>query len=41
VADLDTSKLPAGTEIEFTLNWLDKDRWQEEDFAIQITRASS
>ena len=36
VADLDTSKLISGTEVEFAFYWPDKDQEQEENFAVWI-----
>ncbi|MCB8929283.1 MAG: glucan 1,4-alpha-glucosidase [Ardenticatenaceae bacterium] len=36
IVDLPTEKLGAGTEIVFTFRWLEADRWQGENFTVQI-----
>jgi glucoamylase len=34
-ADLDTTDRTVGTTVQFTFHWLDVDRWQNRDFAVQ------
>jgi len=36
VADLPTSELPEGRAVHFTFQWLEADRWEGQDFAVQI-----
>jgi glucoamylase len=36
VADLDTAELAPGTQIEFSIHWLENDRWQAENSIIKI-----
>ena len=36
VADLPTSGLPAGAEVEFTFHWDEADRWEGRDFRVDV-----
>ena len=36
IVDLPTEKLGVGAEIVFTFRWLQADRWQGENFTVQI-----
>ena len=40
VADLPTAEHEAGSEIQFTFHWLDDDRWQGENFTVQVKGSS-
>lgn len=35
-ADLATGALPAGSALRFTFYWLEADRWEGEDFALEV-----
>jgi len=39
VADLDTSRLPAGRRVAFTFRWHDGGRWEDADFQIVVDGA--
>lgn len=36
IADLLTDDLPSGSKINFTIYWLDQDRWEGRDYSVQI-----
>jgi glucoamylase len=35
-ADLPTDKLPNGTRVVFTFNWVEANRWEGRDFSVAI-----
>ena len=41
IADLPTTEYEAGSEILFTFHWLDNGRWQNENFTVQVSEATS
>jgi glucoamylase len=36
IADLPTSDLPAGTNVQFTFCWSDANRWEGQNFSVTI-----
>lgn len=40
IADLPTTEHKAGAEIQFTFHWLGDDRWQGQNFAVQVCQAA-
>lgn len=38
LADLPTTKIPAGTDIEFTFYWTEADRWENSNFKVTVVK---